>query len=142
MKKNMKFKLILFVILSIIVICLFIFFNKDEVNNPSENPNIDNPSDNPNIDNPDEEDTPDEVGTSYLNDIKYTVKVDQEVEDVIVEFLNVYYNAIKELKENDMTYLFKDSKERVSNLVGYAISVFIFTFYNFVSMFVNFSSSS
>ena len=127
MKKNMKFKLILFIILSIIVICLFIFFNKEEVNNPNENPNIDNPSDNPDIDNPDEEDTPDEVGTSYLNDIKYTVKVDQEVEDVIVEFLNVYYNAIKELKENDMTYLFKDSNSEQALINQTALSLLIET---------------
>lgn len=127
MKKNTKFKLILFIILSIIVICLFIFFNKKEVNNPSENPNIDNPSDNPNIDNPDEEDTPDEIGTSYLNDIKYTVKVDQEVENVIVEFLNVYYNSIKELKENDMTYLFKDSSSEQALINQTALSLLIET---------------
>ncbi len=123
MKKNMKFKLILFIILSIIVICLFIFFNKKEVNNPNENPNVDTPAEEPSK----EEDKPDEVGTNYLNDIKYTVNVDKEIEDVIVEFLNVYYNSIKELKENDMTYLFKDSSSEQALINQTALSLLIET---------------
>ena len=77
MKKNIKFKLILFIILSVIIVCLLLFFNKNNNNKPNDN--IDNPSEIPN----EVEDTPDEVGTSYLNDIKYTVKVDKEVEDVM-----------------------------------------------------------
>ena len=123
MKKNMKFKVMLFIILTIIVVCLFFFFNKkDEVNNPGGN--IDNPSERPN----DEvENKPDEVGTNYLNDIKYTVKVDKEIEDVIVEFLNVYYNSIKELKENDMTYLFKDSTSEQALINQTAVSLLIET---------------
>lgn len=123
MKKNIKFKLILFIILAIMVVCLFFFFNKkDEVNNPGGN--IDNPSERPN----DEvENKPDEVGTNYLNDIKYTVKVDKEIEDVIVEFLNVYYNSIKELKENDMTYLFKDSTSEQALINQTALSLLIET---------------
>ncbi len=123
MKKNMKFKVMLFIILTIIVVCLFFFFNKkDEVNNPGGN--IDNPSEGPN----DEvENKPDEVGTNYLNDIKYTVKVDKEIEDVIVEFLNVYYNSIKELKENDMTYLFKDSTSEQALINQTAVSLLIET---------------
>jgi len=123
MKKNIKFKLILFIILAIMVVCLFFFFNKkDEVNNPGGN--IDNPSERPN----DEmENKPDEVGTNYLNDIKYTVKVDKEIEDVIVEFLNVYYNSIKELKENDMIYLFKDSSSEQALINQTALSLLIET---------------
>ena len=123
MKKNMKFKLILFIILSIIVICLFIFFNKKEVNNPNENPNVDTPAEEPSK----EEDKSDEIGTNYLNDIKYTVNVDKEIEDVIVEFLNVYYNSIKELKENDMTYLFKDSSSEQALINQTALSLLIET---------------
>lgn len=123
MKKNMKFKVMLFIILTIIVVCLFFFFNKkDEVNNPGGN--IDNPSEGPN----DEvENKPDEVGTNYLNDVKYTVKVDKEIEDVIVEFLNVYYNSIKELKENDMTYLFKNSTSEQALINQTAVSLLIET---------------
>lgn len=122
MKKNMKFKLILFIILTIIVVCLFFVFNKKENNKPNDNPNIENPSEKPN-----EEDTVDEVGTNYLNNVKYTVKVDKEIEDVIVEFLNVYYNSIKELKENDMTYLFKDSTSKQALINQTALSLLIET---------------
>ena len=121
MKKNIKFKLILFIILSVIIVCLLLFFNKNNNNKPNDN--IDNPSEIPN----EVEDTPDEVGTSYLNDIKYTVKVDKEVEDVIVEFLNVYYNSIKELQENDMTYLFKDSNSEQALINQTAVSLLIET---------------
>lgn len=124
MKKNMRFKLILFIILSVVVICLFLFFNKKEdVNNPNDNPNIDTPTEEPSK----EEDKPDEVGTNYLNDVKYTVNVDKEIEDVIVEFLNVYYNSIKELKENDMTYLFKDSTSEQALINQTALSLLIET---------------
>ena len=123
MKKNMKFKVMLFIILTIIVVCLFFFFNKkEEVNNPGGN--IDNPSEEQNNE---VENKPDEVGTNYLNDIKYTVKVDKEIEDVIVEFLNVYYNSIKELKENDMTYLFKDSTSEQALINQTAVSLLIET---------------
>lgn len=123
MKKNMKFKVMLFIILTIIVVCLFFFFNKkEEVNNPESN--IDNPSEEQNNE---VENKPDEVGTNYLNDIKYTVKVDKEIEDVIVEFLNVYYNSIKELKENDMTYLFKDSTSEQALINQTALSLLIET---------------
>ena len=123
MKKNMKFKLILFIILTIIVVCLFFVFNKKEDDKPNDNPNIESPSETPN----EEEDTVDEVGTNYLNNITYTVKVDKEVEDVIVEFLNVYYNSIKELKENDMTYLFKDSTSEQALINQTALSLLIET---------------
>ena len=123
MKKNMKFKLILFIILTIIVVCLFFVFNKKEDNKPNDNPNIDTPTEEPSK----EEDKPDEVGTNYLNDVKYTVNVDKEVEDVIVEFLNVYYNSIKELKENDMTYLFKDSTSEQALINQTALSLLIET---------------
>ena len=123
MKKNMKFKVMLFIILTIIVVCLFFFFNKkEEVNNPESN--IDNPSEEQNNE---VENKPDEVGTNYLNDIKYTVKVDKEIEDVIVEFLNVYYNSIKELKENDMTYLFEDSTSEQALINQTAVSLLIET---------------
>ena len=123
MKKNMKFKVMLFIILTIIVVCLFFFFNKkEEVNNPESN--IDNPSEEQNNE---VENKPDEVGTNYLNDIKYTVKVDKEIEDVIVKFLNVYYNSIKELKENDMTYLFKDSTSEQALINQTAVSLLIET---------------
>ena len=123
MKKNMKIRILLFIILSIVVICLFLFFNKKEdVNNPNDN--IDNPSE---IPSDEVEDKPDEVGTSYLNDIEYTVNVDKEIEDVIVEFLNVYYNSIKELKENDMTYLFKDSSSEQALINQTALSLLIET---------------
>ena len=123
MKKNMKFKVMLFIILTIIVVCLFFFFNKkEEVNNPESN--IDNPSEEQNNE---VENKPDEVGTNYLNDVKYTVKVDKEIEDVIVEFLNVYYNSIKELKENDMTYLFEDSTSEQALINQTAVSLLIET---------------
>ena len=123
MKKNMKFKVILFIILTIIVVCLFFIFNKKEDNKPNDNPNIDTLTEEPSK----EEDKPDEVGTNYLNNVKYTVKVDKEIEDVIVEFLNVYYNSIKELKENDMTYLFKDSTSEQALINQTALSLLIET---------------
>ena len=94
MKKNKKIiigKLILFVILVCLVIFLFLFFkDKNDTLEPSE-PGVEEPN------NSDEEGEstpqPDPVGTNYLNNI--SGEVNEEIKNVIVEFLNVYYNSIK-----------------------------------------------
>lgn len=123
-KKNMTGKIILFVILAIIVICLFLFLNKDK----SDEPTVDEPG--TSEENPqggDSEEIVDPVGTSYLNEITYTEKVTKDVEKVVVEFLDVYYNSIKKLEENDMTYLFKDSSSEAALINQTALSLLVET---------------
>lgn len=125
MKKKKKTpigKIILFIVLAILIIGLFLFLNKDKPDNPS----VDEPGiseDDPNIKEPEE--VVDPVGTSYLNEINYTEKVSKDVEKVVVEFLDVYYNSIKKLEENDMTYLFKnsDSEEALINQTALSLLV-------------------
>ena len=94
-KKRIIGKLILFIILASLVVFLFFFFkDKDDTLEPSE-PSAEEPN-NPNEP---EEPVPDQVGTNYLNNV--SGEVDEAVQKVVVEFLNVYYNSIKNLEEND-----------------------------------------
>ncbi len=125
MKKEMIGKLILFIILVCLVIFLFLFFkNKDEGLN-SNNPSVEEPSDS-GEDIPLE---PDPVGTNYLNNISGEAndEVSEEMKNVIVEFLNVYYNSIKNLEENDMTYLFLDPNSEDALINQTALSLLIET---------------
>ena len=125
MKKEMIGKLILFIILVCLVIFLFWFFkNKDEGLN-SNNPSVEEPSDS-GEDIPLE---PDPVGTNYLNNIsgEASDEVSEEMKNVIVEFLNVYYNSIKNLEENDMTYLFLDPNSEDALINQTALSLLIET---------------
>jgi len=61
--------------------------------------------------------------TTYLNEITYTVSVDKEIEDIIVEYMDVYYKSMKELKEYDMTYLFNNDEQ--ANINQTAISLLV-----------------
>ncbi len=121
-KKTVIGKLIIFIVLASLVIFLFLFFNnKDD----SLKPNVENP------DNPSESDDPiiqqpDPIGTNYLNKVSGK-EVSEEVQKVIVEFLNVYYNSIKNLEENDMTYLFFDSNSEAALINQTALSLLIET---------------
>ncbi len=123
-KKILIRKIIVFILLVILIIFLFLFFKEKEQIAP-DSPNVEKP------DNPSEEvsEKPDPVGTSYLNNIsgKASDEVSEEVKNVIVEFLNVYYNAIKYLKENDMTYLFLDPNSEDALINQTALSLLIET---------------
>ena len=103
---------------------MFLFFKEKEQIAP-DSPNVEKP------DNPSEEvsEKPDPVGTSYLNDIsgEASDEVSEEMKNVIVEFLNVYYNAIKNLEENDMTYLFLDPNSEDALINQTALSLLIET---------------
>ena len=123
-KKIMLRKLIIFIILACSVILLFFLLkDKDGALKPNE-PDIENPNPNKN-DNPIIE-TPDPVGTNYLNKIS-GADVSEEIQKVIIEFLNVYYNSIKNLEENDMTYLFKDATSEAALVNQTALSLLIET---------------
>ena len=122
MKKKMIGKLILFIILVCLIIFLFWFFkDKDETLKPND-PSVEEPGDSseeePHLE-------PDPVGTNYLNNV--SGKVSEEIKNVIVEFLNVYYNSIKNLEENDMTYLFLDPTSEDALINQTALSLLIET---------------
>ena len=119
-KKRIIGKLILFIILASLVVFLFFFFkDKDDTLEPSE-PSAEEPN------NPSEpeEPVPDPVGTNYLNNV--SGEVDETVQKVVVEFLNVYYNSIKNLEENDMTYLFLDPNSESALINQTALSLTLF----------------
>ena len=119
-KKIMIRKILLFVILVCFVIFLIWFFNNDKSDNTiDETPSITDSSDEDKL----VEEDP--VGTSYLNNV--TGEVDEKVEDVVVEFLNVYYNSIKYLKENDMTHLFLNPNSEDALINQTALSLLIET---------------
>lgn len=67
--------------------------------------------------------TPEPEPTTYLNKITYTVNVDKEIEDIIVEYMDVYYKSMKELKEYDMTYLFNNNEQ--ANINQTAVSLLV-----------------
>ena len=69
----------------------------------------------------------DPLGTSYLNEITYDVEVEEGIKDVIVEYFDVYYNAIKELTINDLTYLFDDPQSEDALMNQYAVSLLVET---------------
>ena len=67
------------------------------------------------------------TGPSYLAGTVHDVQIPQEAEEVIVEYFDVYYNSLKNLKEQDLTYLFKDPDGSEALLNQYAISLMIQT---------------
>ena len=67
------------------------------------------------------------AGTSYLANTVHDVQVPAGAEKVIVEYFDVYYNSLKNLKEQDLTYLFKDPDGSEALLNQYAISLMIQT---------------
>ena len=69
----------------------------------------------------------DPLGTGYLNEITYDVEVEEGIKDVIVEYFDVYYNAIKELTINDLTYLFDDPQSEDALMNQYAVSLLVET---------------
>lgn len=114
-KKNNGLKFIIFIILaSIITYC---FLNKDveEVKEPEENI-VENITD--------DEKLPEvEEKTTYLNEITYTSNIDKEIENKIVEYMDLYYKQMKELKEYDMTYLFSDNEQAYINQTAVSLLV-------------------
>lgn len=105
-KKNI-FKIVLFLIVASLLIFCFWFFKGRKLDvPPSENPSTENPPNPSGEEEPSKE--PDPEGTSYLNHITYTKEIDKEIEKTIIEYMDVYYKAMKELKEYDMTYLFSN----------------------------------
>ena len=126
-RKKMIIKIILFLFIASLIIFGIRYINKedDKINEPS----INNPSD---VDKKDEgiskepgNIVPDPFGTSYLNKIIYKEKLDKEVEKVIVEYMDVYYKSMKELKEYDMTYLFSDENSMDAYINQTALSLLI-----------------
>ena len=67
------------------------------------------------------------TGPSHLAGTVHDVQIPQEAEEVIVEYFDVYYNSLKNLKEQDLTYLFKDPDGSEALLNQYAISLMIQT---------------
>ena len=123
-KKVLIRKIIVFILLVILVIFLFLFFKDKEQPEIPDNPNVETPDNPSEIEEPSVE-QPDPVGTSYLNNV--SGEVEESVKDVVVEFLNVYYNSIKYLKENDMTYLFLDHNSEDALINQTALSLLIET---------------
>ena len=122
-KKTKKYisKGILFLILAgLVIFCFWFFKGRKLENKPVEN--------NPSVDNPSKEDPPvqpDPENTSYLNHITYTKEIDKEIEKVIVEYMDVYYKSMKELKEYDMTYLFSNPSGDQAYINQTAISLLV-----------------
>ena len=118
-KKIMVRKIIIFIFLVFLIIFLYLFFKDDNdiINNNTENKDT--------TKKPIEEVKPDPVGTNYLNNV--IGEIDEDIKNVIVEFLNVYYNSIKKLEENDMTYLFLDPNSDDALINQTALSLLIET---------------
>jgi hypothetical protein len=61
--------------------------------------------------------------TTYLNNITYTVSIDKELENVIVEYMDKYYESMKNLKEQDMTYLFSNNEQGLINQAAVSLLI-------------------
>lgn len=60
---------------------------------------------------------------TYLNNITYDVKLDKEIGNKIIEYMDLYYKSMKQLKEYDMTYLFSNQEQ--GNINQTAVSLLI-----------------
>lgn len=119
MNKRLK-KLVKFIFTIMIIACFIVFImwfleNKEKVDNKPTTPKIEEP-------NKKEDPKPIEPKT-YLNKITYDVQLDKKIEDKIVEYMDLYYKSMKELKEYDMTYLFSNDEQ--ANINQAAVSLLI-----------------
>lgn len=60
---------------------------------------------------------------TYLNEITYKEKLDKDIENVIIEYMDEYYKTIHTLEERDLTYLF--SNEEQANINQTALSLLV-----------------
>lgn len=128
--KNIIGKIFLFLILVALVVFLFWFMKtRDEQPSPSgskpQNPSESNiPSKPVDPNEPDTPSTPDPVGTSYLNNLTGK-ELSEDVKKIILEYMDVYYAAMKELNEKDMTYLFDNPQGQQALINQSAVSLLV-----------------
>jgi len=103
---NILKKIISFIFFTLIIVCFIIFitwFIKDKDNKTNN-------------------EQPIEYKT-YLNNVTYKQNIDKDLENKIIEYMDLYYKSMKELKEYDMTYLFSNEEQAYINQT--AISLLI-----------------
>lgn len=110
-KRNLIIKLIIFLVLSSLII---FYFTKKDNDQPVDRSTPNDTTDQ----NPSDDNLPD-VGESdnntFLNKITYTESLDKDAEKAIVEYMNLYYKQMKELKKYDMTSLFCNDEQAYIN---------------------------
>lgn len=124
MKKNVS--KIFLILLFILFIIFLIWFIDNKKNNGANKNNDDNKS--PIVDpkpskpdNPSENEKPEVL--TYLNNITYDVNLDKDIEKVIIEYMDLYYKSMKELKEYDFTYLFANEEAGLINQTAISLLV-------------------
>lgn len=117
MKKTTK------IIIRIIIFLLFAYFIVIYFTKENDQPVDKGTPGDPQVEDPIDEEPDVSDNGEYLNKITYTVNVDKEIEKVIVEYMNLYYKQMKELKEYDMSYLFNNDEQSYLNKT--AISLLI-----------------
>lgn len=122
-------KIISFIFMIIILLCFMVFIiwflNSREIlkkTESKENPNGVKETKPKNEEKKDPEEPIKEVKT-YLNNITYDVKIDKKIEEKIIEYMDLYYKSMKELKYYDMSYLFSNNEQ--SNINEAAISLLV-----------------
>lgn len=126
LKQNIE---ILFLLLIIVCFIIFIIWFLQDKNKSNEEPATDNkeeikePNDKTKI-NENKcdknscsiiEEIKKEEPNTYLNKITYDVNIDKEIENKIIEYMDIYYKSMKELKSYDMTYLFSNEEQGLIN---------------------------
>ena len=82
---------------------------KNETNNEQENVNINQQNVNNNVNSVD-------LDNSYLNKVTYNnLKIDNEVHELIVKYMDLYYKSMEDLVYYDIKNLFSDNKEAYKN---------------------------
>lgn len=110
---NVLKKIISFIFFALIIICFVIFLNwflNSRDKKQSNNNQINN------------EQSKEEVKT-YLNNITYNQNIDKDLENKIIEYMDLYYKSMKELKEYDMTYLFSNEEQAYINQTAVSLLV-------------------
>lgn len=123
MKISLK-KVVSFLILLLIIIsfCIFlVWFLNTKKEQPNNEPQVEQKDEEFNQE--PEEEKPVEEPKTYLSNITYDVKLDKEIEEKIIEYMDLYYKSMKELKEYDMTYLFSNTEQ--ANINQTAISLLV-----------------
>lgn len=120
MKKKNRRGIIFIIVFILIVgsIYLFDYMRKKNNSNPDQGDNTVQvePTDPTKIVEPQEPKT-------YLNKITYTKKIDKEIEKVLIDYFDIYFSSLKNLKEQDMTNLFSNEEQAKINQTAVSLLI-------------------
>lgn len=115
------------VLVLVLIVCFVLFLNwflkRDDDTTNKNDSTVE--TDNKNKDDANESGDKPINQTTYLKNITYTVSLDKELEEKIIEYMDLYYKSMKELKEydSDMSNLFSNKEQALINNTAISLLV-------------------